>query len=842
MFGQSLATSSLTGREEPDLQTVKDTLLAVFPLSPHDILDVQPYLLRAEPEITNYQAEIDRVSLHSRTERFVELERKRNELARIHGDAVWRCAPISRLVPDILTEIFCFVRDADEYSLRDCKSVILPLAQTCRLWRQVAFSHPLLWASIKVCSIRWWEDHDDPGFHDHVARAVRFHLDRAGDVSLSICIECNPCSACDALLAVRHRWRECCIRKLTGESDARVQPAHYPSLEHLELDLYQASHTFEDSPRLRSYKGHIVDIYLPWRQLTRLTIVQDIPSDELLASVLSECGGLEFLKFDLCMGIEQSQPIAIHTRFNLPSLRQLNLTCWNWRAMASHILLSVAAPALESLEFCVRMESDILVGVVDPLAEFLSHCVALRALTLKNILLGRHDLHRVLGYVTNVEHLVWWDLGKCTSANLLRMLSPPPPPRPVPDGAGDVCEDPILPFPHLVANEDSESDDDGDLDNDPMDGFGGALLPRLSYLEISGGLSPREQLKLIEHAVVSRALRRDDSTDVPPLRHVILELIGASESCDSWSAALLNRQLPGVQLMSARAALDLNHHHSQPPSFSWPNPRLLIPRYIAQHTMTGYDKPKFMFPEVPLCRQMVLHTSNITNDCYRIQYRLSGLGSRRGLRGIAHITLRGVGNHVLCVADTIDACFQVFLAIRRAIGSADTPIESDLETIYSRYETFIRLLDKLTSMEHPTIRNLDSLQQYIDKKLAYPPIVHTLVMRITPNWSHRTIVLTQVPPLICAVRTSMKDIAALTADLTIQGRAMHERFALPRLAEVKALPAGVRDEVGWLFSQSLSGLAFWGDDAKVHGSVILGAAYQLIPRLPALRFVLLVIM
>ena len=198
------------------------------------------------------------------------------------------------------------------------------------------------------------------------------------------------------------------------------------------------------------------------------------------------------------------------TTFHLPMLRQLVLTCWDWRTAVSRVLLCVVAPALESLEICVRMETDVLVGVADVLLEFLSRCVALRALTLKNIPLGRRDLHHVLGYVTNVERLVWWDLGKCTSADLLKMLSPPPHPQPIPDDVYDLFED-------------SASDNDGES----IDGFDGTVLPRLSYLEISGGLSPREQLMLIEPAVVSRTLRRDDATGVAPLRHVVLELLGA---------------------------------------------------------------------------------------------------------------------------------------------------------------------------------------------------------------------------------------------------------------------------------------------------------------------------
>ena len=70
------------------------------------------------------------------------------------------------------------------------------------------------------------------------------------------------------------------------------------------------------------------------------------------------------------------------TAFHLPVLRQLAVTCWDWKEMVSRVLLCFIAPALESLEVCVLMESNILVGIADVLQDFLSRRVALRALTL----------------------------------------------------------------------------------------------------------------------------------------------------------------------------------------------------------------------------------------------------------------------------------------------------------------------------------------------------------------------------------------------------------------------------------------------------------------------------
>ncbi|KAL1682089.1 hypothetical protein EV122DRAFT_274537 [Schizophyllum commune] len=282
----------------------------------------------------------------------------------------------------------------------------------------------------------------------------------------------------------------------------------------------------------------------------------------------------------------------------------------------------------------------------------------------------------------------------------------------------------------------------------------------------------------------------------------------------------------------ARAALNLNHHRRKLSQLnvSFLSHYRLITQYVCPRSMFGYDNPQATHPEVQLCRQMIRHTSNISNDCYRIHRRISELESPLVVFETAQDTFRCVGNYVLCVSDTINACFQLLLAVRRTMESDDISLESGLATIHDRYRSFIQLLAELASLEGPALRSLDSLQNYISTKLSYPPIVHTLVMHVLgPNWSQREIVLTQVPPLLDAVRTNVKDIMALTAQLTVHGTAMSERLALSRLGEIKTLPATVRREVSLLFSQCFGGLAFWADDARVNGSRILSFS---VPSLP----------
>ncbi|KAL1713368.1 hypothetical protein EV715DRAFT_164627, partial [Schizophyllum commune] len=93
-------------------------------------------------------------------------------------------SPLSRLVPDVLRQIFTFVREDAQYSLRNHNSTVLCLAQTCRQWRTVAISHRSLWAYISLVGTITTGD-----LEDRVARAVRLHLDRSGTMPLVVEID-----------------------------------------------------------------------------------------------------------------------------------------------------------------------------------------------------------------------------------------------------------------------------------------------------------------------------------------------------------------------------------------------------------------------------------------------------------------------------------------------------------------------------------------------------------------------------------------------------------------------------------------------------------------------------
>ncbi|KAL1742226.1 hypothetical protein HDZ31DRAFT_66168 [Schizophyllum fasciatum] len=186
----------------------------------------------------------------------------------------------------------------------------------------------------------------------------------------------------------------------------------------------------------------------------------------------------------------------------------------------------------------------------------------------------------------------------------------------------------------------------------------------------------------------------------------------------------------------------------------------------------------------------------------------------------AQDTLRTLGDFALCAAQILEAYLEVFFAVRRAIQSSETPLESDLISIYETYDDLVRLLDKLYSLEGPALRSATDLEEYVIREFSYPPIIHYFIMRVVDrqDWGGREHALTEVPPLLDSVRAHVNNIAELAAGLRRGTTTMRQRFSATQLGEIKTLPAAVRHEVQLLVAQSSADLSLWASSASASAS------------------------
>ncbi|KAL1758019.1 hypothetical protein FB107DRAFT_208043 [Schizophyllum commune] len=478
-------------RDDLRPQFLKERLESFHPLCVADIEDIQPLRRLLEDLISWYSLFTYR--LFPRPHPVFVAERRELEL--IRANIMWKCSLPRLLYSDILLQIFAFVQEDAQYSLRNAKSTILRLAQVCRQWRNVAMSQRSLWVHISLSD-------GITGGHaeDHVARAVRFHLDRSGSMGLVVKIDGKPTGAHHALIAERHRWRVCVIpQNMVWYTSAQVASAPlYSSLERLELCQDGVGIHFSNAPRLRAYVGPIDNMVLPWQQLTSLTVTCGSDPHRLV-EVLRLCSSLNYLYLDVAYFDSSIHP-GTSALVPLYRLRHVVLRS----RLGVHELRTLAlfdSPALQILDICISepgshyRRSGSASDLANVLVDILSPSRALRTLGLRNIGLDRGKLHRVLASAQSVERLIWCEMEE--DAYTLGILN---------------LADVLSPSSH---DTDVAHDSDGPTPDRPV-------LPRLSHLEINVGKTHVDP-KLITRSIHLREVRTGEGKDAATRQEAVLE-------------------------------------------------------------------------------------------------------------------------------------------------------------------------------------------------------------------------------------------------------------------------------------------------------------------------------
>ncbi|KAL1660307.1 hypothetical protein EV122DRAFT_225818 [Schizophyllum commune] len=411
------------------------------------------------------------------------LQGQRAELAHRHARTVWLCSPLRRLVPDILLEIFTYIRYTQESSLEDHRSSTVRLAHVCSHWRTVAFSHPALWSSIKVQRV---------GNHDaltpRVRSAVEFHLSKSDPALLSV-VSCGiGFAAMDMLINASHRWRTCIIGNpfVLGP-----KPRRYASLESLVIHAGKGTVNFIDTPRLRSYAEPLTETFLPWHQLTSVSIIHGEVTVSQAIDLLGICVKVEFFRVHLPLHDTPSAPITV----TCPQLRQLAIACAsaNLEDVLKTLFSSITASGLVALDVGVPFRLPDFVwtrNLTLALTRFLKASDALSTLALRNVPIDT-DLRVVLANAPSIDFLIWWEREKDINKSRIRHL-----------------------FDALSLPTSQPS--------------AALVLPRLTRLHISGGINCPLKHQRKEHARLEELIRARAS-DGEALRVVLLDYLGLCE-------------------------------------------------------------------------------------------------------------------------------------------------------------------------------------------------------------------------------------------------------------------------------------------------------------------------
>ncbi|KAJ7193771.1 hypothetical protein GGX14DRAFT_587512 [Mycena pura] len=156
------------------------------------------------------------------------------------------------------------------------------LMRVCRQWRDIALNTPQLWRAIEI-------DIDD----ERCVRAAKTWLVRSGFCPLSIKMNCFVevlmIEALEVILSHRSRWQCVAIHgsDIPWDFHFLTDIASYPLLRQLDISGISdnpdsPTFTFSDAPLLRTATLGDFDYpsgFLPWHQLTYLTLVSKTPTE-----------------------------------------------------------------------------------------------------------------------------------------------------------------------------------------------------------------------------------------------------------------------------------------------------------------------------------------------------------------------------------------------------------------------------------------------------------------------------------------------------------------------------------------------------------------------------------
>ncbi|KAJ6481632.1 hypothetical protein C8R45DRAFT_932406 [Mycena sanguinolenta] len=243
----------------------------------------------------------------------LQLELRSREISRYLGAKPCLLAPIRRLPPELVQQVFLF-------AVRSKICTTLTLAHVCGYWRAVALGMSQFWATIEL---------------PISAAKLDFYISHSTSAPLAIiCSEETHrypfCRALKKIARISHRWHTLSICYLFCFKELNVIRQRIPLLKYLRIRYYpdEIATIFRDAPSLRrvtlafGYYSCFSPSSLSWDQLTFLTL--DYLNTPLFSQYLSLCPHLLYFTVSIDGHHRESLPgvggIKTHT-----SLRKLVL-------------------------------------------------------------------------------------------------------------------------------------------------------------------------------------------------------------------------------------------------------------------------------------------------------------------------------------------------------------------------------------------------------------------------------------------------------------------------------------------------------------------------------------
>ncbi|KAJ7658611.1 hypothetical protein DFH06DRAFT_1130901 [Mycena polygramma] len=336
--------------------------------------------MAASDALRQYDAEVYRAA-----NLFATLRSKRAAIASYEARCHSLCAPIRRLPPELLVEIFEFCslpgkERVENVSLvevelrRLAKYDLLVLAQVSSHWHTIAMNTPRLWSTI-LCDTSLWTLPSAKPLADTCLSLLKTSLRRGENHPLMIELEAmrpmlqdSHQQAFMSLLSEHSsRWR-----KLTLWSGGDVTKymmgakGNLGRLEQLHLRTTRTrANIFRVAPRLKEFTfvGLLSDLpEIPWDQIHTFHYFGDRGTDPRALSFLLETNQrirtftFDFNLSDLRVGGRRWPPISIHSELETLQLR-LAVPSGNAHIL-SNLLRSLTLPRLRSFSLMPRSDAS----------------------------------------------------------------------------------------------------------------------------------------------------------------------------------------------------------------------------------------------------------------------------------------------------------------------------------------------------------------------------------------------------------------------------------------------------------------------------------------------------
>ncbi|KAK7029657.1 hypothetical protein VNI00_014355 [Paramarasmius palmivorus] len=304
---------------------------------------LKEYLHAAEKDMTQYEAEIE-----EHRAAIIMLETRRKKLQHIMGKCRSLLAPVHRMPPEILAQVFSVVcwQNAVE---PNCMPPAIQLSFVCKRWRDIALSLPSLWASLSIHFERWKMN------FERLERIVSVFMERSKSSPLSLVLDltCSDwrqdahasemCTALlDTLVRNSNRWKMARLNvSTTGLCHPAFEPiiGHLPILKSLSLTGHDDADIITDNPVLDldaifgacpalddlfvSAQMVVDGVSLPWRQIRSLGLGWFLHLEHFTLA-LAQCTNVESLHLNDIEFVEYPET-PIHPGPTMPNVKHLNM-------------------------------------------------------------------------------------------------------------------------------------------------------------------------------------------------------------------------------------------------------------------------------------------------------------------------------------------------------------------------------------------------------------------------------------------------------------------------------------------------------------------------------------